>query len=202
MKIVCTLSGGCAVALAFLLLLPLQIRAESTSGHHGFMAGFQSGYGQLHLHSDQREDVNKGTLSMGFRGGYAVSPRMVAGLEIGGWLLEAYGVNDPARGESVSTMLLFIHVFPFDRLPVYLRSAAGHGSYTAHAPDKQGGSAWGAWLLGAGYEIRTNRHFCLAGQIEYGQGSFSDVPDVLGRETGRHYRVIDISLALYWYGGQ
>ena len=187
------------LTLAFQILLVFQIQAGESTGRGGFMVGFQSGYGRLNLRSDQGDDLTRRTYSMGLQGGYAVTSRVILGLEVNGWLLEPFNWHDEEKGEAVNNTMLLLHVFPIERQPVYLRAALGRAGYTANAPEKQGGSGWGSWLAGIGYEISPSQHFYIAAQISYGRGNYSDVPDILGRVTGRRYRVADISLALRWY---
>lgn len=190
-----------AMVPAFLILLSCQIYAGDNSGRKGYLLGLQSGYGHVTLRSDQREDVARGTFGLGFQGGYAITSQLVLGLEIGGWLLQPYNLHDESRGESVSNFMLYLHAFPFKRLPLYVRTALGHSGYSTNSAEKQGGGAWGAWLIGSGYEIPASDHFKLAAQIGYGRGRFSDVPEIVGRETGRRYEVAEISVALHWCSG-
>ena len=199
-----TFNIRCAVlALTIQTITAIQVLAGEDSGHRGAVVGLQSGYGNVHLRSDQGWNVRQGTFSLGFQAGYALSRRLVIGLEAGGWLIEpfSYGAHgqEEERGEAVSNTMVFIHMFPLKRLPLYLRTGLGESHYKHNNWDKTGGNGWGAWLLGGGYELRISSHFYGAAQLTYSRGHFSDVPDILGRETGRRYEVMDISVALHWY---
>lgn len=193
------------VALIQILQIPVanQTLASENSGRKGFLVGLQSGCGSVHLQSNQSLNVSRGTFSLGFQGGYAVTPYLNLGLEVGGWLLESFSFNahgqEEERGEAISNTMIFIHIFPITRLPLYLRAALGQAHYKNNNWHKTGGDGWGAWLLGGGYELRISDQFYGAAQLSYGRGHFSDVPDILGKEAGRRYEVIDISLALHWY---
>ena len=186
-------------------VLTAQAYAGETARHEGLVVGFQSGYGHLQLHSDQAGDATSGTFSLGFQGGYSVTPRAIVGMEVGGWLLEPYSFDahgdEEERGESVSNTMLFLHAFPVKRLPVYMRFAVGYTYYKNNHPDKHNGSGWGSWLIGGGYEIRASDRFFIAPQVSYGHGDISDVPRILWLETGRRYDVIDFSVAVHWYSG-
>jgi len=194
----------CAVlVLTIQMLTAIQVLAGEDSGHRGAVVGLQCGYGNVRLRSDQGWNVRQGTFSLGFQAGYALTRRLVIGLEVGGWLVEpfSYGAHgqEEERGEAVSHTMVFIHMFPVERLPLYLRAGLGESHYKNNNWDKTGGNGWGAWLLGGGYELRISSHFYGAAQLSYSRGHFSDVPDILGKETGRRYEVGDLSVALHWY---
>jgi hypothetical protein len=205
MKIVATL-GIIVFSLILSVLVPVRAFAGQFSGHEGFELGVQSGYGGMHLRSDQGWDVDKGTFSLGFQGGYAVSSRMIVGLEVGGWLLESFSFDahgdEEEKGEAVSNTLLFLHLFPVKRLPFYLRAALGHAHYKNNRWDGNGGGGWGSWLIGTGWEIPMSGRFWVAPQVSYCRGSISDVPVILGEETGRQFHVVDLSIAMHWYSGK
>jgi hypothetical protein len=173
--------------------------ADGKDGHRGFVVGVQSGYGQLRLLSDQSRFPSKGTFSLGFQGGYAITPRIIAGFEINGWLLKSFHSYPEEQGEAISNYMFTLHVFPISGRQIYLRTAVGHVTYKNNDPLIQGGSGWGSWLVGVGYEVPVAAHFYLAPQFSYSRGGYSDVPVILYRETGRHYEVIDFSLVLHWY---
>jgi hypothetical protein len=122
-------------------------------------------------------------------------------VELNGWLLQAFNLNDIAVGESISNVLAVADVFPVPRVPLFLRGWTGGAFYTNNCPEGYGGRGR-AWMAGAGYEFRLGRRFSLAPIVDYAAGTLVDVRNVLTLETNRCYSVVEFKVAIVWYFGK
>jgi len=123
------------------------------------------------------------------------------GLEINGWLLQGFNLNDPTVGESVSNVLGVIDVFPIRKIPLFIRGGGGLAMYQNNRPEESGGTGH-SWAGGAGYEIRFTKRLGLAPMMEYAYGRFDDVRNPITVETGRHYSVVEFRVAAIWHFGK
>lgn len=161
---------------------------------------FQIGEGQLQLESDQSAGVRHSTFAMGFAGGHRLGSRARVGLQLNGWLLQAFNLNDPSVGESVSDVMAVADLFPISRVPLFLRGGAGAGFYTINRADGYSGNGW-AWTAGAGYELMLGRRFGVAPIVAYSAGTFDDIRELSVIETGRRYSVVEFKVAILWHFG-
>lgn len=87
------------------------------------------GEGQLKLTSDQLNTARNPVFALGFVGGHSLGNRARVGLELNGWLLQSFNLNNPAVGESVSNVLVVVDVFPIRKTPIFLRAGPGLALY-------------------------------------------------------------------------
>lgn len=163
--------------------------------------GAEFGEGQFQLNSDQVHRNRKATFALGFVGGHSLGNRARIGLELNGWLLQAFNLNDPTVGESVSNALVAVDAFPIRKVPFFLRAGTGGAFYQNNRPEGFGGSGW-CWTTGVGYEIRLGKNFGLAPMVNYSAGSFGEVRNVTTIETGRSYSVVGFVAGVIWHFGK
>ncbi|TFH30736.1 MAG: hypothetical protein E4G97_05240 [Deltaproteobacteria bacterium] len=109
------LSGKLFLAGLSLLIfwaLPGRISAQEDADRSGFVLGGWAGYGQMNVDSENISSSSNGTFSLGFSGGYAITSKFVLGVEVNGWTLESYNLQDPSKGESISNVLIAINYSP------------------------------------------------------------------------------------------
>ena len=163
--------------------------------------GGEVGEGQLLLFSDQSPGTRNSTFAMGFVGGHSLGSRARIGMELSGWLLQAFNLHDPAEGESVSNVMGIADLFPAPKVPLFIRAGIGGGFYTNNRPGGLGGSGM-AWTAGGGYEIRVGSRLGLAPMVAWSAGDFGDNPDPYILETGRRYSVVEFKLDILWHFGR
>ena len=163
--------------------------------------GLELGDGQIKLTSDQSTGARNPAFALGFVGGHSLGNRARIGLEVNGWLLQSFNLNNPAIGESVSNVLGIVDVFPIRKTPLFLRAGAGLALYQNSRPGGFNGSGW-SWTAGAGYEIRLTESFGLAPTVDYAAGSLGDVRNAITVQTGRRYSVIEFKAAILWHFGR
>ena len=173
-------------------MLPERTSAQEYVDRSGFALGGWIGYGQMNVDAENVSRSSDGTFAFGLSGGYAITSRVVLGMEINGWTLKAFDTQDPSKGESVSNVAFFINGFPFHQLPLFIEGGGGQLFYTNNSPDVNGRDKGGAWFLGSGYEVPISKSFAFVPQIRYSQGNF----------TGGDFHVVELSVGIRWYSGK
>ncbi len=159
------------------------------------------GDGQLKLTSDQFNTTRHPAFALGFAGGHSLGNRARIGLEMNGWLLQSFNLNNPAVGESVSNVWVVADALPIRKTPIFLRAGSGLALYQNNRPGGFGGTGW-SWTAGVGYEIPLTKQFGLAPIVDYAAGSLGDVRNILAVETNRRYSVVEFKVAIAWHFGR
>jgi len=184
--------SGALLFILFLWMLPGEIYAQENIDRNGFVLGGWAGYGQMNVNTDNTSRGSHGTFALGFKGGYAITSKVIIGLELNGWTINAHDINDPSKGESVSNGSIFINYFPLDNLPLYIAGGGGQLSYRNYSPGINGRDNGGSWFIGSGYEIQISNKLMLVPQIRYSQGNI----------TGGNFKVYEMALGINWYSGK
>jgi hypothetical protein len=96
------------------------------------------------------------------------------GLHLDGWLLQAFDLNNPAVGESVSNVGGVFDFFPSWKSRIFARGGVGLSMYSNNRPTGSNGNGLG-WEVGGGYEIPLRGQLGLAPMVEYASSRFGDV---------------------------
>lgn len=179
---------------------PCLPRLREGRGVRPWWVGLELGDGQLKLTSDQFSGTRNPAFALGFVGGHSLGNRARIGLELNGWLLQSFNLNNPAVGESVSNVLVVVDAFPTRKAPIFLRAGPGVALYQNNRPRGFNGSAW-SWTAGVGYEVPLSENFGLAPIVDYGAGGLGGVRNILAVETGRRYSVVEFKVAIVWHFG-
>lgn len=158
------------------------------------------GEGQLKLSSDQLQGNRVPTFELGFAGGRRLGNRARAGLELSGLLLQAFDLNDPTVGESVSNVMGVVDVFPSRSRRLFARGGLGWASYTNNHPTGVNGNGF-CWEAGGGYEIPIFGSLRLAPIVDYAGGNLGDDGNLPAPQTGRKYSVIEFKIAVVYRFG-
>jgi hypothetical protein len=160
------------------------------------------GEGQLKLSSDQVPGKQDSTFALGFAGGHQLGTRARAGLHVNGWLLQAFSLNDPTVGESVTNVMGVVDVYPLRNWNrVFLRGGLGRAIYAVNNKYQTGGSG-AAWESGVGCEIPLRGGVSLAPTVTYAAGRLGDVHIPAESQTGRGYSVVEFKIAAIWHFGR
>ncbi len=181
------------------LFTALFLNSAHAQQEHPWFASIDFGEGQLKLTSDQYKGTYGPTFAFSIAGGHRLGSHARAGLQINGWLLEAFDLYDPTKGTSVSNVFGIIDVFPSRKHAFFVRGGGGLSIYTNNHLDGNGGHGPG-WTAGAGYEIPVTRQFKVAPIVAYSAGQFGDAAIPL--QTSRRYSVIEFRAALTWHFGR
>ena len=193
---------GCFVS--FCLLAPAQAvgtsPAQTPLDPRWWVSG-GIGEGQLELSSDQQQNDRVSSFALGFAGGRRVGDWTRVGLELNGWLLQAFNLNDPTVGESVSNVMGVVDVFPSRSRRLFARGGLGWASYTNNQLTGVSGNGLG-WETGGGYEIPLSGSLRLTPIVQYAAGDLGDARNLSSPQTGRRYSVIEIKLAVVYHFGR
>ena len=181
-----------AGVLFLFLILPEVILAQKNTYRNGFMVGGWAGYGQINLNTSTISNSSHGTFALGFCGGYAIYSKVVMGMELNGWTSKTSNLEDPAEGESISNVSIFLNYFPIENLPLFLAGGGGKISYINNIPDVTGRDKGWSWFVGSGYEIPVIKRLVIVPQIRFSRGNFTD----------GNYQVYELAVGLKWYSGK
>ena len=180
----CALAGGACAATA----------DEGT----GFWLGGDIGISSLHRSFSVTGSTRDTEFAMALRGGYAWHPRLLLGVELGGWMLEASDYNDdPTQGVGIRTLYAIAqyHFGPEARL--FAKAGLGSVKYWNNHPDENGASGIGG-VLGAGYEVWRSGAWSVSPVIDYSWGELDGVTSPPGVSQDLRYRAWALRLAVTW----
>ena len=163
----------CAACITLFLLAPA-VSAEDIYIRNGFWGGVDAGAGILQQSFNEGDDEDDIFLYLGFKGGYAVNPHLLIGLEFSGWLLEASDLNDPDEGKGISQAFIITQLYPGKESGFFAKAGGGYVSIWSNRPDdtrrEQG---WGL-TAGAGYDIKLNEAAALSPFVNFNYGEAGD----------------------------
>lgn len=193
-----------AIATIAVLLLPLapSVRAQRPAAptpRHGLWIGLGFGGGQVRHWSDQEPAAGRTVVTASLRGGLVVAPALRLGLEVNGWGIESVDVWDPSKGVSVNETLLIAQFYPWPAKNWYLKGGLGWGEFnTAHAGDLDS-RAFGAVILGVGYDVRVARNVFVTLAADWARGPLGSVDDLVTTSTQRRFRGWDAIVGLQYH---
>ncbi|WP_109484362.1 hypothetical protein [Occallatibacter savannae] len=178
--------------------------AQTPSEGHGsadpnWFISMSLGDGQLKLQSDQRSSSRDPSFALGFDLGRRIGSRVRAGLEVNGWLLQAFDLNNPTVGESVGQVMAVGDFLPSRTHSIFARAGFGRSSYTINRPTGNNGGGM-SWIAGGGYEIPVSKSVRLVPTVAYSAGNLGNSALTVS-QTHLRYSVLEFKLAaLYRFG--
>ncbi len=197
-------------ALALVLLLPCAAPrgagAQTASGivkpptpRHGLWVAFGMGGGRVERWSDQEPTAKTSTVTMSIRGGLTVVPALRLGLEINGWGIETSDVSDPSKGVTVNETMVIAQLYPWPAKGVYLKAGIGRGGFnTGHAGDIDS-HAFGATVLGVGYDVRVARNVFITLAADWARGPLGDANPLVVTSTSRRFRAWSLNAGIQYH---
>ncbi len=176
-----------------------QAPASQPPARHGLWVSFGMGGGQVERWSDQEPMATTTTVTMSVRGGLTVVPALRLGLEINGWGIETSDVADPSKGVTVNETMLIAQVYPWPAMGVYLKGGIGRGGFnTGHAGDIDS-HAFGATILGVGYDVRVARNVFITLAADWARGPLGDANPLVVTSTGRRFRAWALNAGIQYH---
>jgi hypothetical protein len=167
---------------------------QSDSGaQHGFWAGVDAGYAQLKRTYTVTPSTSESKPSLRFRAGYSPNPRLLLGVELGGWNLQ--GSTDATKGEGIETIFAVARYYPLERTLLFVEGGLGAVKYWNNRPLEQGANGSGAFL-GVGHDFHLTGHFFLAPSIDYSWGHFNGAVSPPGVTQDERYRAVTLRLGV------
>lgn len=138
----------------------------------GVWAGVELGAGSVRRTTDAT--LTDSTWYMAFKGGYAPSERLLLGMEIGGYTLEAGDLWDSSEGEGISQVLVIAQYYlqPM-RAGWYIKGGGGYVSYWNNRPNGREDAGWGV-TAGIGYDWKTRGFGTIGPIVGFGYGKAGD----------------------------
>jgi hypothetical protein len=157
----------------------------------GFWGGIDAGYGVLKRSYSVTGDTSQGAFSLALSGGYAWDPRLLLGVELGGWTLQASNLSDPSKGEAIETIFAIARYYPISDSPLFVKGGGGLVKYWTNQPGENGANGWGG-VLGAGYDVYAKGWIHLAPVVEYSFGGFNGATAPPGVTQNQRYQAITL----------
>ena len=126
--------------------------AEEQHVRQGFWFGLDAGAGYLKQSFDDRNDEDI-YFFLGFKGGYAINPHFLMGLELSGWLLEAEDTSDSNKGKGIMQAFLISQIYPGEESDFFLKAGGGYvENWSNRSGEPNSKKGWG-FTLGGGYDF-------------------------------------------------
>lgn len=161
----------------------------------GFWFGADVGIASLKRSYSQTGSTQDAEFAMTFRGGYAWHPRLLLGVELGGFTLEEGDLFDPSKGEGIRTLYLMGQYYPGPASQFFLKVGLGDVKYWNNRPLENGASGTG-YVLGAGYELARWGSLSFAPAIDYSEGKFDGAISPPGVTQDQRYRAVTFRLGV------
>jgi hypothetical protein len=186
--------GSFGLLLALACALPA--RAAATEDFSRFWGGFDAGYASLARSYSVTEATTQGKFTMALRGGIALAPGILVGVELGGWTIQGADMWDPATGEAISTRFLIAQVYPLARRALFVRGGGGRVEYWNHRPGENGASG-SAGIVGLGWDFPLGAAgFYVTPSIDYSRGGYDGATSPPGVVQDQRYRALSIRLGV------
>lgn len=157
-------------ALLFLIMVARPAWAQRP-GEPGepvrWWAGFDAGVGGLRQTVPGLFDDTTPRFFMGLDGGVAVTPQLLIGAEVGGWLLRAGELYNYDSGAGVMQVFATARIYPSKMSTFHIRVGGGAVNNWDATPARTL-SSWGTgWEVGAGYDVKVRRRLYLTPFVVY-----------------------------------
>ena len=186
-----------ATALA---LLACALPAAAQESRSLLWGGFDIGYASLARSYSVSSDTRDNTFTFALRGGFQLDPRLLFGLEFGGWTIQSSNNQDPASGEAIGTRFLIVQVYPLAHSAFFVRGGGGRVVYSNNRPGEDGASGPGG-IVGIGYDLAIKGRgehtaFYVTPSLDYSAGSFSGATSPPGVVQDQRYRALSARIGL------
>jgi len=190
--------GAALALLAWPLAAP---GAEAQESRSLFWAAFDVGYASIARSYSVTPDIRQSKFAFALRGGFQIDPRLLVGLEFGGWTLQADNSQDSAAGEAIYTRFLIVQAYPLAHSTFFVRGGGGRIEYTNNRPGEGDASGSGG-VVGIGYDFEVKRRdsehtaFYVTPSLDYSAGSFSGATSPPGVVQDQRYRALSARIGL------
>lgn len=146
--------------------------------------GLDLGAGQLRRSLPEVSE-SKPRFYFSLEGGVTVTPQLLVGLEVGGWLLQAENPDDPTRGAAISPLFVTARIYPSKMSTFHIR--LGGGSINAWNNAVDAVDQWGTgWEAGFGYDVQIRGRHHITPFVLYSRGSVGQL-DISAVTVGAGY---------------
>lgn len=170
-------------------------QSVNSNASTGFWGEIDVGYGILKRSYSVTSNTSESKFSLAFSGGYAWDPRLLLGVELGGWTLEGSNLWDPSKGEAIETVFGIARYYPIPDSPLFVKGGGGLVKYWNNRPSESGASGRGA-IAGVGYDVYANGSMRLAPSLEYSFGRFNGATSPPGITQNQRYQAVTVKFGV------
>ena len=160
-------------------LLGLFFIAYSTVAAENFERSGLWGGGDIGGGYVQRElfgiEEDGGQFFMGVKGGYALNPHFLTGLELSGWLFEESDISDSSEGEGLMQVFLINRFYPSLDSGLFAKVGGGYVSHWNNRPGKPIRKNGYGLTFGGGYDFPFTDGLAITPILSYSFGEAEDL---------------------------
>ena len=162
-----------SIVVPVVLMAGTSVAATEETQRSGFWGGIDVGAGYVERSVGSLE--SDGTdIYMGFKAGYALHPRVLAGLELSGWNQQATDRDDDTKGEGLMQVFLISRLYPMRDSNLFAKVGGGWVRQWVNGPaGKSTLDGWGA-TVGVGYDYSLGENWAVTPFLNYSFGKAED----------------------------
>ena len=188
-------------AITVLVVSTSAFGQSESEARHNFWVGTDIGWSQLKRTYTVSPSTSESKSSFRLRAGYSPNPRLLLGLELGGWNIESTDEGNilplpdpnPTKGEGIQTFFAVVRYFPLERSLVFVEGGLGYVDYWNYRPLEHGANGSGAFL-GVGRDFPLSERWSWAPSIDYSWGHFNGVTSPPGVTQDERYRAVTLRI--------
>jgi hypothetical protein len=173
-------------------------QSSAEESRTGFWGGLDIGVASVNRSYSMTASTSQTTFALTLSGGYAWDPRLLLGIELGGWTLQAsdwWWNPDSSQGEAIETVFAIARYYPTADSKLFVKGGGGLVHYWTNRPGESGANGWGG-MIGVGYDVYVRGSIRVAPFVSYSFGSFSDAISPPGIKQDEHYQAATVYLGV------
>ena len=164
----------------------------------GFWAGLDIGVASMKRSYSMTPSSSQTTFALTLSGGYAWNPRLLLGVELGGWTLQAsdwWWNSNSSQGQAIETIFAIARYYPIADSRLFVKGGGGLVHYWTNQPGESGANGWGG-MIGVGYDVYVKGSVRVAPSVSYSFGSFNGAISPPGIMQDQRYQAITAYLGV------
>lgn len=162
-----------AFALVLLAAPPAWAQIETEPAR--WWAGLDLGAGRLRQTIPGWWDDTTPRFFFGLSGGVVVTPQLLVGAELSGWLIRAGEFYGPDQGAGVMQVFATARIYPSKMSAFHVRLGGGWVDNWESTYDSSYDTGGLGWEIGVGYDMKVGRRIYLTPFVAYYVGRIGDM---------------------------
>jgi len=187
------------VAGAVLGLASLCAGAAEPRGGGFWWGGMDVGAAVLERSYTLTPKTSDSTFALSISAGYAWDPRLLLGVELGGWTIEAsdvfWSANEKPRGEGIQTLYAVARYYPMADSTLFVKAGYGNLSYWNNRILESGASGHGG-VIGLGKDFRWSGPWHATPAVEFAWGEYDGATSPPGVVQEQRYRALTFRIGV------
>jgi len=158
----------------------------------GFWAGLDVGIASVQRSYSMTGNTSETTFALTLSGGYAWDPRLLLGVELGGWTLQAsdwWWNSNSSQGQGIETIFAIARYYPIANSRLFVKGGGGLVHYWTNQAGESGARGWGG-VIGVGYDVYVKGSLRVAPLVSYSFGSFNGAISPPGITQDQRYQAL------------